>query len=61
MQEVYARMLANAGDAESGTEARTAFPNMLSQMSYLDVRVRAQLVEVSSRDLRAMTADRLRV
>jgi hypothetical protein len=44
LQEVWARLLVNSGDANSGIEPRTAFGSVLAEMSLLDVRNLAQIV-----------------
>ncbi|MBW4035541.1 MAG: DUF4393 domain-containing protein [Proteobacteria bacterium] len=41
LQDVWARMLANAADASSKTERRTAFLAMLKDMTTLDVKILA--------------------
>lgn len=43
LQDVWARMLANAGDAASRTERRTAFIHMLEDMTAFDVMILAKV------------------
>jgi hypothetical protein len=43
LQDVWARLLANNGDASSGTEVRRAFVSVLAEMSALDVQNLAQI------------------
>jgi hypothetical protein len=43
LQEVWARLLVNSGDANSGIEPRRAFGSVLAEMSALDVRNLAQI------------------
>jgi hypothetical protein len=38
LQDVWARLLANGGDADSGIEIRRAFVSVLAEMTVLDVR-----------------------
>jgi hypothetical protein len=44
LQDVWAMMLANAADADSGADMRTAFVAMLGEMTHLDVVILARLV-----------------
>jgi Abortive infection alpha len=44
LQDVWARLLVNSGDADSGIEPRRAFGSVLAEMSLLDVRNLAQIV-----------------
>jgi hypothetical protein len=39
LQDVWARLLANAGDADSGIEMRRAYVSMLAEMTSLDVKL----------------------
>lgn len=43
LQDVWAMMLANAADADSGAEMRSAFVTILSEMTHLDVVILAKL------------------
>jgi hypothetical protein len=43
LQEVWARLLVNGGDASSGVELRRAFVSVLAEMTSLDVRNLAQI------------------
>src|SRR6516225_3784624 len=43
LQEVWARLLVNGGDAGSGIELRRAFVSVLAEMTSLDVRSLAQI------------------
>jgi hypothetical protein len=43
LQEVWARLLVNGGDADSGIELRRAFVSVLAEMSAFDVRNLAQI------------------
>lgn len=43
LQDVWAMMLANAADADSGAEMRSAFVSMLAEMTHLDVVILAKL------------------
>jgi hypothetical protein len=43
LQEVWARLLVNGGDASSGIELRRAFVSVLAEMTSLDVRNLAQI------------------
>jgi hypothetical protein len=43
LQEVWARLLVNGGDARSGTELRRAFVSVLAEMTSLDVQNLAQI------------------
>ena len=43
LQEVWARLLVNSGDASSGTELRRAFVSVLAEMTSLDVQNLAQI------------------
>jgi hypothetical protein len=43
LQEVWARLLVNGGDASSGIELRRAFVSVLAEMASLDVRNLAQI------------------
>jgi hypothetical protein len=43
LQNVWAIMLANAADADSGVEMRTAYVSMLGEMTHLDVVILAKL------------------
>jgi hypothetical protein len=47
LQDIWARMLANAGDAASGTERRTAFINMLRDMTAFDVMMLAKIARIA--------------
>jgi hypothetical protein len=47
LQEVWARLLVNGGDANSGIELRRAFISVLAEMSALDVRNLAMIESVS--------------
>jgi len=43
LQDVWARLLVNGGDANSGIELRRAFVSVLTEMTTLDVRNLAQI------------------
>jgi hypothetical protein len=43
LQDVWARLLVNGGDADSGTEIRRSFVSVLAEMTPLDVRNLAQI------------------
>jgi hypothetical protein len=47
LQDIWARMLANAADAESGTQPRTAFIGMLKDMTAFDVARLAQIAKIT--------------
>jgi hypothetical protein len=47
LQDIWARMLANTADAKSGTERRTAFINMLKDMTAFDVMILAKIAKIS--------------
>jgi len=47
LQEVWARLLVNGGDANSGIELRRAFVSVLAEMSALDVRNLAMIDSAS--------------
>jgi Abortive infection alpha len=48
LQDVWATMLANAADADSAAEMRSAFVSMLGEMTHLDVVILARLSAASS-------------
>jgi hypothetical protein len=48
LQETWARMLVNAGDAATPMELRTAYVEILSGMSAFDVKILAAMVEATS-------------
>src|ERR1700730_7154924 len=52
LQDVWARLLVNGGDADSGIEMRRAFVSVLAEMTALDVRNLASIeaIPVSRRD-----------
>jgi len=47
LQDIWARMLANAADAGSETEMRTAFIRMLAEMTSFDVQLLAKIAEAT--------------
>jgi hypothetical protein len=47
LQNIWARMLANAADAASPTERRTAFINMLKDMTAFDVMLLARIARIT--------------
>lgn len=47
LQDIWARMLANAAAAESGTERRTAFIDMLRSMTAFDVMILAKVAKIA--------------
>lgn len=47
LQDVWAEMLANAADADSNTETRTAFIGILNEMSLFDVKILALIHEIT--------------
>jgi abortive infection alpha-like protein len=49
LQDVWAKLLVNGGDANSGTEIRRAFVSVLAEMTPLDVRNLAQIELATSR------------
>jgi hypothetical protein len=51
LQDVWARLLVNGGDAKSGVEIRRAFVSVLAEMTALDVRNLAAIEQVSPTDL----------
>jgi len=53
LQDVWARLLVNGGDADSGIEMRRAFVSVLAEMTPLDVRNLAAIERASPFDLRA--------
>ena len=50
LQDVWARLLVNGGDASSGVEIRRAFVSVLAEMTSLDVRNLAAIDQVSPAD-----------
>jgi hypothetical protein len=46
LQDIWAGMLANAADAKSGTERRTAFIGMLKDMTAFDVMILAKIAKI---------------
>jgi hypothetical protein len=52
LQDVWARLLVNGGDADSGIEIRRAFVSVLAEMTALDVRNLAAIEQASPFDLR---------
>ena len=51
LQDIWARLLVNGGDAQSGVEIRRAFVSVLAEMTALDVRNLAAIEQVSPADL----------
>lgn len=47
LQDVWARLFVNSGDASSGIEPRRAFGSVLAEMSLLDVRNLAQIASAA--------------
>lgn len=45
LQDIWARLLVNAGDADAGIEIRYAFASVLAEMTVLDVRNLARIAE----------------
>ena len=52
LQDVWALLLVNSGDADSGVEMRRAFVSVLAEMTALDVRNLAAIEQASPVDLR---------
>ncbi len=48
LQDVWATMLANAADADSAAEMRSAFVSMLGEMTHVDVQILAKLSAASA-------------
>jgi hypothetical protein len=55
LQDVWARLLVNGGDADSGIEMRRAFVSVLAEMTALDVRNLAAIEQVSPAELSGAT------
>lgn len=55
LQDLWARLLVNGGDADSGIEIRRAFVSVLAEMTALDVRNLAAIEQASPLDLREGT------
>jgi hypothetical protein len=55
LQDVWARLLVNGGDANSGIEIRRAFVSVLAEMTALDVRNLAAIEQVSPAELSGAT------
>jgi len=52
LQDIWATLLVNGGDADSGIEMRRAFVSVLAEMTALDVRNLAKIEQASPSDLR---------